>query len=269
MVINLIFYFSGSGNSYFVAKKISVILNENLISINNSIKIQKYLKNKKKYEYILNDNEYIGFVLPVYCLGVPKIINNFINNLKLNNYKSQYIFSILTYNTSYGNSLFQIDELLKKNNYKLNSVFSIQMPGNCILLYNPKPIEEQKKLLENAIISINSIKDSIINKKQISYNKNIIGSFSHNILKKLFEKIYNTKKYIVLDKCIHCSLCVSICPSNIISLDITSKKPIWKNNDCTYCLSCINNCPTKSIEYGIITKNKNRYNLNHLIKNIK
>lgn len=268
MVINLIFYFTGSGNSYFIAKKISSFLNENLISINNSIKIQNYLNIDQKYEYELKDDEYIGFVFPIYYFGVPNVINNFIDKLKLINYKNQYIFAIITYDISYGDSYYQFKKLLEKNNYFLNSIFSVKMPGNCILLYNPKSNEEQKNIFKNAILSLENIKEDILNKKITSQRKDIINNIIHFLLKKFFYNIYTTKKYYVLNNCIHCSLCVSKCPSNIICLDNTSKKPVWKNDGCVHCLSCINNCPVQAIQYGNLTKKRDRYNLNNLIKKL-
>ena len=82
---NIIFYFSGTGNSLYVAKSISKELgNCEIISMTkpfNSIKIY----------------DSVGFIYPTYYWGLPKRVIEFVNNLKLNNNKNTYYYSIATY----------------------------------------------------------------------------------------------------------------------------------------------------------------------------
>ncbi|SIR09457.1 hypothetical protein SAMN05920897_1385 [Alkalispirochaeta americana] len=64
-----IFYFSGTGNSYLVAKKLGMkIENCELIKITYEIKREIY------------EDDIIGIVFPVYYFGLPKIVENFLIN---------------------------------------------------------------------------------------------------------------------------------------------------------------------------------------------
>ncbi len=73
----MIFYFTGTGNSLYVAKTIGDKLGEQSIDITKAMK-------EKSFVYRLSSDEKIGFVFPVYFYGVPSIVADFIAELKLN-----------------------------------------------------------------------------------------------------------------------------------------------------------------------------------------
>jgi flavodoxin len=60
--IQMIFYFSGTGNSYYVARKTADKLGERLVSIASEMS-----GGKKEHRYEFKDDEIIGFVFPVYA----------------------------------------------------------------------------------------------------------------------------------------------------------------------------------------------------------
>ena len=65
-----LFYFSGTGNSYTVAKEISSELKC------ESIPVQKFSSS----ETIDLDAEKVGFVFPVFYMRIPRIVERFLNN---------------------------------------------------------------------------------------------------------------------------------------------------------------------------------------------
>ena len=71
----MIFYFSGTGNSAWVARQLAEGQNEELLSIAMEIDRNK--------AYKLKEGEKVGFVFPVYAWGPPKIVLRFIHQLKL------------------------------------------------------------------------------------------------------------------------------------------------------------------------------------------
>ena len=71
----MIFYFSGTGNSAWVARQLAEGQNEELLSIAMEIDRNK--------AYKLKAGEKVGFVFPVYAWGPPKIVLRFIHQLKL------------------------------------------------------------------------------------------------------------------------------------------------------------------------------------------
>ena len=78
----MIFYFTGTGNSSWVAKSTAEALSENAIAISdyingNTIDIP---------EFTLTSGERFGFVFPVHSWGIPPIIRKSIKQLRLNGY---------------------------------------------------------------------------------------------------------------------------------------------------------------------------------------
>lgn len=105
----MIFYFSGTGNSYYVASKIASRSGEGLAPI------ARLMKNAADgFEYTLRDGEIIGFVYPIYAWAPPKVVLDFISKLKLLNYKGHYIFSTATCGDDTGSSLKILRKSLQK-----------------------------------------------------------------------------------------------------------------------------------------------------------
>lgn len=249
----MIFYFSGTGNSLYVAKNIAQHTNENIISISAAMNDEA-----GSYEYTLKDNETIGFVYPIYAWAPPQRVINYINKLKFNNYKDNYIFTVATCGANIGSTVKLLETCLKKKGLKLDSGFSIVMPNNYMVAgdVDKKEVEQKKLLLvEDSLKKINKI---INDRKAEVYEveKGFMPGVLTTIVNPLFNKFaINTKKFYVNDKCIGCGLCESVCNTRTIKVD---GKPVW-GKECTQCLACVNLCPTKAIQCGKSTENKGRY----------
>lgn len=50
------------------------------------------------------------------------------------------------------------------------------------------------------------------------------------------------------DKCTHCGVCVSICPSNALTVDGATRKIIFTNENCIACELCVPACPPRAME---------------------
>ena len=87
----MIFYYSGTGNSLWVAKEIGKYQNERLINIATEMK-----KNQEEYVYELERKEKIGFVFPTYSWAPPQIVERFIKKIKFEGYRQHYLFSVYT-----------------------------------------------------------------------------------------------------------------------------------------------------------------------------
>jgi len=249
----MIFYFSGTGNSLYVAKNIGQYNNEKLVSIAKEMK-----RTDNYYEYDLKENEVIGFIYPIYAWSPPKMVIDFIQKLKFNNYKDNYIFTVATCGENIGNTIKVLDSVLRKKNLSLKSGFSISMPNNYIILGDVDTKEVENSKLIKAEERLEYINKIIKNKKEGIYEveKGPIPRLLTAIVNPLFNKMnMSTKRFYADDKCIGCGLCENVCNTNTISV---KGKPIW-GKECTQCLACINLCPVQAIQYGKNTKSKGRY----------
>lgn len=250
----MIFYFSGTGNSFYVAKSIAAHNSEELVSIAATVNA-----GDRKYEYSLKDNEVIGFVYPVYAWGPPKIVLEFIEGLELNNYGNHFTFSVATCGGNIGNTMKVMENSLKKKGISLNSGFSVVMPNNYILMGDVDSKELEKEKLSSADAVLKIINDTIEKKTKgvFELEKGSVPWLLTGLINPMFNKnAINTAKFYADENCNGCGICEKVCNCNSIKL---KEKPHW-GKDCTQCLACIHYCPSKAIQYGKSTEKKGRYN---------
>lgn len=249
----MIFYFSGTGNSLYIAKKIAESQKEEIISISSEMN-----SHKECYEYNFKEGEKIIFIYPIYAWAPPKRVIEFVRKLKFYNYKENYISSIATCGKNIGNAMKYFKKVLKDKDLVLNSGFSMVMPNNYMLQGNVDTEDIINNKMEDSLKLIKEI-NSIINNKQKDIFKITTGHMpfvTTSIINPLFNKnMINTKKFTVTEDCTSCGLCEKVCNNKCIKVD---KIPTW-GEDCSLCLACINYCLAEAIQYGNSTKNKVRY----------
>jgi len=242
-----LFFFSATGNSLMVSKDIAAKLDgTQIFSIPRVI-----------HQEIDLDADNIGLVFPVFYLGMPRIIVDFINKLNLNNPK--YLFAICTYGGFFGGTLSQAQKLLKKKGLTLNAGFSIQMPGNYVVKYGAISTEKQNELFVKEKQKVETIVKMIRNQQENEIERN---NFFINGLGNLAYKVVSPKfptldhNFNVNEKCNHCNLCEKVCP--VQNIKMNNGTPTWQGN-CEHCLACIQWCPQEAIQYRNQTLNRKRY----------
>lgn len=244
----MILYFSGTGNSAYVAKRIAQITDENLISIN------EYIKTGKKYS--ADKNERFIFVTPTYAWRIPKIVEGWIKNIRQNGRHNACF--IMTCGGEIGNAEKYIKQLCQKLGIDFLGCAGILMPENYIALFDAPEKAEALNIIEKSEPEIERIAQLIKNGKLLPSNPaSFIDKTYSSIVNNVFYPfIVHAKKFYAKDSCISCGKCEKLCPLNNISLK--NGKPVWQDN-CTHCMACICHCPVSAIEYGGKSKNQPRY----------
>lgn len=240
-----IYYFTGTGNSLDIAKKIDSSLDHSeLVSIP---------KQTQKNEFAVN-SERVGFVFPLYFGGLPKIVYDFISKSELR--KAKYIFAVVTRKSSPGRAIYEIQKLLKKKKLKLDAGFKINMPGNYVPLYNVPDKETEEKILKKAYLKTEEIIKIVFNnEKKIENDPFLI----RNLLKPLnryFFKKDKDKDFYVTENCTSCGLCEKICP--VDNIELRDGRPIWLHH-CEECLACLHYCPESAIQKNKKSEKHGRY----------
>lgn len=241
----MIFYFSGTGNSKYIAEKLAKKYDDTLINMAENV--------KKKHSYTVKKGEKIGFVFPVYFYSVNDLVSTFIENLDIEGINGNYVYAVVTCGASIGGCGALLKDMLKMRNIDLSAAYPMVMPDNAMIYYNIKNDEENKKILQTADERL----ENIINQIDKSSITKLGSKFISKILLKTYHMSLSTKKFKVEDKCISCGKCEKDCP--VKAIELKDGKPVWKKDKCIKCLSCINKCPTCAIQYGKFTKNRNRY----------
>lgn len=242
-----IYFYTGTGNSLWTSKKLSLLLNEvELVSI--------ALTDSNR---IHTDSENVGFIFPVHIWGIPSPVIDFLNRLETD--AAKYYFAVAVNAGQVAATLIQLKKLLQQKNIKLSSGFSICMPSNYIPWGGADTQEKQQKTFSKALDKINRIALSVSANEERAPEK---GPAWQNIF---FSAIYllsfaqvpkMDKSFSADEKCTSCGICEKICPAHNISL--VNGMPSWQHH-CEQCFACIQWCPEEAIQYGKGTAKKKRY----------
>lgn len=117
-----IYYFSGTGNSYAVARDISEKLDGKMIPI----------AKLESSENIRVSENILGLVFPDYHSSLPNIVRRFIN--KLEDIQEIYVFGVCTYGgAGPGLTMMNLKEAIKNRQGELAAGFAVRMPYNYII----------------------------------------------------------------------------------------------------------------------------------------
>lgn len=246
----MIFYFSGTGNSRYVAQALAEALDEQLLAIAECL-------NTGNLEFSLDAAEKVGIVTPVYFYGLPSIVEEFLDKVQFNCSPSMYL--VVTFGSFTANTGPHAQKMLSEQGRQLDYLFSVQMPENYVPLFKVPASETRTQLFVEAEKTIAQIVQSLRENK-IGDHDASKGKFPRlvsAVCRQLYRGGMTTKKFWTTEACTACGLCARLCPVAAISL--ADGKPSWTKEKCPRCLACLHRCPVEAIQLGHLTKNKERY----------
>ncbi|MCP3943797.1 MAG: hypothetical protein GY710_20280 [Desulfobacteraceae bacterium] len=252
-------YYSGAGNTEFIAKRMAKSFEDNFCSIHITRVTADNIKTT------IEDFDILGIGFPIYFRDAPELIYDLVRNL---DGKSKSIFFFATKGLYSGNAVKNIMAFSITQNFQPIGSIEFFMPGTDFLTLFAKKSSHTEKLLkrihsrdiDNKIKNFaariqNSLPAKIPYKKWYTF-------FDEYTVKKL-ERMYDNHHKNYIDQfysnpeiCIECMACTRGCPRNNITFD----GHIKFGTNCDVCFRCINHCPPESIQIGNITKGNARYN---------
>lgn len=246
-----LYYFSGTGNSLAVAKRIGELLGDtDLVSIPAVMQQDQVLS---------TPSGRVGIVCPVYDSGVPVMVRDFCR--KLNTGKVPYVFSVVTLGGTGGSALKMVHKALQEQNEKgLDAGFLVKMPGNFPPVAVPPSGDKVRTILDEAEVEIQRIIPLIRDNRPQRIGFYPGSSLLQALLYGGFARGVHSgdEKFSVSDSCTACGTCASVCPMGNISL--SEGKPVYHHR-CELCCACLNFCPVQAIDLGMLrgTKDRGRY----------
>lgn len=251
----MVFYFSGTGNSKWVAETVSTALAEPLVPM-----ATYYGTDSPEPTFELKTHEKIGIVSPIHSWGIPPLVVQFIERLQITNNVKPAVFVIFTCGDECGYADRQVRDLFAQKGWTSRHIYSVRMPNNYIVFpgfdVDSKALEEQKKA--EAKEELPKLIEAIKTDQPIShYRRGSLPFVKSRLIYPQFCKyMMSSKSFSVTNACTSCGLCEKLCP--IGTIELVDGKPTWKE-DCTQCLACIHHCPVHAIQYGKVTQKKGRY----------
>jgi ferredoxin len=262
-----IYYFSGTGNSLYVAKELQKQIPDSSL---------KPIASHLKKDVITVKGETVGFIFPIHGMTLPIPVKNFIKKADLRTAK--YIFAAATRGGTKCFAFDAIEKMLKRKGKKLNSYFVMNMASNdpkleSFVIPTKKEIMRIKSEIQNRL---KSIKKTVTNKEDYQEKDTNYVSFPFIkpisfLLERLvllgmkYAECNGGKDYFYTDsKCTGCGACQKVCLSGKVKM--VEGKPLWqKNIKCYFCYACLNYCPVQSVQIksswymNSYTKIKGRY----------
>jgi len=238
-----IFWFSGTGNSLALAKRIADGLGDaELVSVASAMKAFNAGNAPSNADAL----DVIGFVFPVYAFGEPRIVHRFLSQYPIP--QSAYSFLVVAPAGSAGAAIARTSRALSNRGLTLNAAHTVLMPNNYIPFGTLESKEKQTAKIESAAQQIDGIIDDIRKRKANPIADPLFKRWFFTLALKASMAAFPTmdKKFSVNDRCCGCGLCEKICPVGNIRME--NEEPVWRH-DCEHCLACYHWCPTQAIQF--------------------
>lgn len=244
----MVLYFTGTGNSRFIARELGRLLGDGIYSIGDD------LRNGRTGHF--SEETVLVFVMPTYMSRMPPVVEKYIRDSDF--YGCCYAYFIFSAAQAVGNAAKYCQRLCDKKNLIYMGTAAVKSPANYVVMYDVLPKSEAEKEMEESIPTIEKLADQIRHRSMIELDGSFSGHKPFSAFAPAILKMASAKDFHVNDACISCGSCERVCPLGNISLQ--NGKPVW-GRKCTHCMGCISVCPQKAIDYGKKTQDRNRYYL--------
>lgn len=244
----MVVYFTGTGNSRYVAEMIADL------SCDTAVDAGRMIKNGEKAS--LHSDKPFVFVSPIYVSAPPLIFTDFIKAAELSGNDKAYF--VMTCASGMGAAPAYCEELCREKGLKYMGTRQVAMPQNYLILFKMNTPERAREIIAEAEPHIKAIAERISgcspfnNPEPKGWEK----WSTELVLAPYYRWFMGAKDFRTTDACIGCGACVRACPLNNIRL--VESRPVW-GDSCTHCMACINLCPKTAVEYGSKTEGKDRH----------
>lgn len=253
----MIFWFSGTGNSLWVARRLQEAFGGDMVQVAEDMK-----SGRAASPYRLAEGELVFFVFPVHSWGPAPLMLSFISRLAFEGRVPDKVYGVCTCGDNCGYTGRMLEKALSRRSLPLSACWSVRMPNNFILMkgFGVDTGEVASLKLSEAPAVVDSIISAIRGSRDyVHYETGTKPFLKSRIVYPLFSRfvVGSRSRFTVSDSCIGCGLCAKSCPAGIISMD--KGRPVWERKGCLQCTACINRCPVRAIEYGEVTQQQGRY----------
>ncbi len=241
----MIFYFSGTGNSYQAARALCVP-GEKPLDMAACLR-------EGRTRFAPDPAEAVGFVFPVYYGGLPSVVADFLKRLLLE-CPPRYCYAVLTC----GSGSYAAPEMLKKalhaRGIRLDAAFPVIMPDNYVLMFRIPPEAERRRMLAAAAERLEEIRAAVEGREPVGFHVTVQDRLLTAGMYPSYAHGRKTTKFFADERCVGCGVCAKRCPVGAITM--VGGRPEWTADRCAQCMACLR---CNAVQYGRRTKNRERY----------
>ena len=244
----MIFFFSGTGNSKYAARRIADALGDTLLSLNDRIRAGDTTP--------VDTGERLVIVTPTYAWRIPRIVRDWLLRTELRGTKQ--VWFVMTCGSELGNADRYNRALCRAKGLGCMGTAQLVMPENYIAMFGVPQAEEARKIVARAEPDLDRAIAAIRAGLPFAPTRsNLYDRFMSGPVNPIFYSLcVKENAFTVSDACTGCGQCARRCPTGSIAL--RGGKPVW-GKACTHCMACICYCPAEAIEYGKKSRGKPRY----------
>ena len=249
----MIFYYSGTGNSKYAAKRIADALGDTLLSMNERIKAGDFSP--------VETGERLVVVTPTYAWRIPRIVRDWLMKTELRG--AERIWFVMTCGSEIGDAGRYNRALCQAKGVGCMGTAQLVMPENYIAMFNAPQADEARAIVAKAEPDIDRVIASIrVEEAFAPTRRNLYDRFMSGPVNPIFYSFcVKADAFTASDACVGCGRCEKLCPTNTVTLH--DGRPVW-GKGCTHCMACICYCPAAAIEYGKKSLGKPRYHFEAL-----
>lgn len=232
----MVFYFTATGNSLYVAKQMD----------SHPVSIPQVIDGN---DLAFRDDR-IGVVCPVFGHEAPLMVQEFLRKAV---FETDYFYMILTYGHRHGGAAELTEHLLTGCGIRPAYINVMQMANNFRPVFD---MEEQKKLDKHVEEQIAAIKEDIAARRHFISPVTDTDRAAHQE----FLSRRNTRPtdrwqdiYMITDTCTGCGICTKVCPAGCWTMEST--RPVYEGTSCQGCMACFHACPQKAIRLKMPGRN--------------
>ena len=249
----MVLYFTGTGNSKYVAQRIAAALSDALLCMNDRIRVGDTSPVETGGRLVI--------VTPTYAWRIPRLVRDWLRSTELRGAEGTWF--VMTCGGEIGNADKYNRALCAEKGLACMGTAQIVMPENYIAMFDAPQTDKARKIVAEAEPDIDrAIADIRESRAFAPPRRNLYDRFMSGPVNPVFYAcVVKAKAFTVSDACVGCGRCARRCPTNSITL--RGGKPVW-GEGCTHCMACICYCPAEAIEYGKKSLGKPRYHFEAL-----
>jgi Pyruvate/2-oxoacid:ferredoxin oxidoreductase delta subunit len=233
-----IFCFSGTGNSYAVAKEIG-----GHFSVEPEL-----MTHYKDINTIAVTASRVGIVAPVYLNDIPKPVKEFLLKLSFAD-AAPYVFAVLTSGSGENKSGFKnIDIALAQHGARLSLAYDVKMPSAF------QARADMESVLSAVPDTVAEIAGAVENRRE-NYTPQGAAALPKDFTKLSFMYKPLTRLNVTA-QCTGCGLCCKLCP--ISNIELRDNKAV-RGKNCVACTACASWCPQHAIKNRMSRMLKGQY----------